>query len=409
MKVAGGPLFITRWEEFSQVDILFLGEAENSFSVFIEDLKNATFKRIYSSEKFPDIKKTPTPDWGLINPSNYNSMCIQLSRGCPYSCEFCEVEKLNGRVPRLKSRKQLISGLDSLYQIDWRAGVFIVDDNFIGSKVKLKREYLPAIIEWQKKKKYPFILSAQVSINLSDDLDLMRLMVEAGFATVFVGIETPDLDSLRECGKNQNRNRNMVESVKIIQNIDLEVNAGFILDFDSDKPSIFQSQIEFIQKSGIVTAMVSLLAVRPKTRLYQRLKGENRLIEETEDNTYEISALNFVPKMDSDDLINGYSRVISTIYSPQFYYKRVRTFLEEFRPKKLTTKKIGFYYIRALIGSIWFLGLMQAGRGYYWKLILWSIFKKPGLLPYAVGLPLGLIHFQNLSWIKQYNSYFRDN
>ena len=136
-------------------------------------------------------------------------MCIQLSRGCPYNCEFCEVEQLNGRVPRLKSRKQLISGLDSLYQIGWRAGIFIVDDNFIGSKVKLKREYLPAIIEWQRKKKYPFILSAQVSINLSDDLDLMRLMVEAGFATVFVGIETPDLDSLRECGKNQNRNRNM--------------------------------------------------------------------------------------------------------------------------------------------------------------------------------------------------------
>jgi radical SAM superfamily enzyme YgiQ (UPF0313 family) len=406
--IAGGPLFASSWKEFTQIDTFVLGEAENTLPALLEDLKNNNLKRIYFNERFPDMKKTPIPVWSLINPSNYNSMCLQLSRGCPYNCEFCEVVLLNGRLPRIKTKDQIFAELESLYQIGWRAGVFIVDDNFIGNKEKIKKEYLPALIEWQKKKKYPFILSAQVSINLSDDSELMKLMIEAGFSTVFVGIETPDTDSLVECGKHQNKNRDLVESVKIIQHMGMEVNAGFILGFDSDKPSIFKRQIEFIQKSGIVTAMVGLLNVPPKTRLYKRLKKANRLIEKNSGTGSELNELNYIPLMDSGDLINGYNTVISTIYSPQFFYKRIRTFLKEFRPKKLRTLRIRFYHIRALFGSIWFLGLLQEGRSYYWKSILWSLFKKPGLLPYAIGLPLGLIHFRELAWVKQYNSYFRE-
>lgn len=406
--IAGGPLFNSSWKEFALIDAFVLGEAENNLPNLLEDLKNNTLKKTYSNEKFPDLKKTPIPEWNLINPSNYNSMCLQLSRGCPHNCEFCEVEILNGRLPRIKTKDQILAELESLYEIGWRAGVFLVDDNFIGNKGKIKKEYLPAIVEWQKKKKYPFILSTQVSINLSDDSNLMKLMIEAGFATVFVGIETPNSESLTECGKNQNKNRNMIESVKKIQNMGMEVNAGFILGFDSDMPSIFQQQIEFIQKSGIVTAMVGLLNVPPNTRLYQRLEEANRLLEKTSITSGGLDELNFIPIMDPGDLIDGYYRVISTIYSPQFYYERIRTFLKEFRPKKLRTSRIRFYHIRALFGSFWFLGFMQNGRGYYWKSILWSLFKKPGLLPYAVGLPLGLIHFRKLAWMKQYNSYFRD-
>ena len=406
--IAGGPLFNSSWKEFTLIDTFVLGEAENNLPNLLEDLKNNTLKKTYSNEKFPDLKKTPIPEWNLINPSNYNSMCLQLSRGCPHNCEFCEVEILNGKLPRIKTKDQILAELESLYEIGWRAGVFIVDDNFIGNKGKIKKEYLPAIVEWQKKKRYPFILSTQVSINLSDDSNLMKLMIEAGFATVFVGIETPDSESLIECSKNQNKNRDMVESVKKIQNMGMEVNAGFILGFDSDKPSIFQQQIEFIQKSGIVTAMVGLLNVPPKTRLHQRLKEANRLLEKTSSTSSRIDELNYIPIMDSGDLIDGYYRVISTIYSPQFYYERIRTFLKEFRPKKLRTSRIRFYHIRGLLASLWFLGIKESGRHHYWGLILWSLFKKPDLLPYAVGLPLGLIHFRKLAWIKQYNSYFRD-
>lgn len=407
--IAGGPLFTSSWKEFTKVDTFVLGEAENTVPALLKDLKKNTLKRTYSNKKFPDMKKTPIPEWSLIKPSNYNSMCLQFSRGCPYNCEFCEVVLLNGRLPRIKSKDQILAEFESLYRIGWRAGVFIVDDNFIGNKEKIKKEYLPAIIEWQKNKRYPFILSTQVSINLSDDSDLMKLMIEAGFATVFVGIETPDSDSLVECGKNQNKNRDLVKSVKKIQNMGMEVNGGFILGFDNDKPSIFKQQIEFIQKSGIVTAMVGLLNVPPRTRLHQRLKKANRLIENTSGTGSGINELNYIPVMDYGDLINGYNRVVSTIYSPQFFYKRIRTFLREFRPKKMRTPRINLYYIRALFGSIWFLGFIQDGRGHYWKSILWSMFRKPGLLPYAVGLPLGLIHFRKLAWVKQYNSYFRES
>ena len=405
--IAGGSLFTTCLEEFSNADTIILGEAEEIFPVFLKDLINGTLKKIYKQKKFPDIGKAPIPDWDLVSLSNYNSVCIQLSRGCPFDCEFCDVVQLNGRFPRLKSREKLIAELDSLYDKGWRMGVFFVDDNFIGNKAKLKNEYLPAIIKWQKRKKYPFVLSTQVSINLSDDIELMRLMVDAGFATVFVGIETPDPEGLKECGKYQNTKRNMLESVKIIQNMGFEVNAGFILGFDSDKETIFKNQIDFIQKSGIVTAMVGLLNVSPNTRLYKRLKKTHRIIEKTPGSN-ELSELNFIPKMDASTLISGYNKVLETIYSPEFFYTRIKTFLREFKPKRLKTPRIRLYYIRALFSSIWFLGVRESRRHLYWDLILWTMIKKPALLPYAIGLPLGLLHFKTLAWTKQYNLYFRD-
>lgn len=407
--VAGGSLFTIGWEEFSNVDTFVLGEAEDTFPVFLEDLKSGNLKHIYSSDKkYPDIKISPIPDWDLIKLSNYNSMCIQFSRGCPFNCEFCDVVYLNGRNPRLKSREQLIGELDALYDKGWRSAIFFVDDNFIGNKSELKKDYLPAIIKWQKEKKYPFVLSTQVSINMADDLKLMNLMVDAGFTTVFVGIETPDPDGLEECGKFQNKDRNLIDSIKKIQNIGIEVNAGFIIGFDSDKASIFQSQIEFIQKSGIVMAMVSLLNVSPKSRLYERLNKSGRMLHVNKNGT-ELSVLNFIPKMDTNELISGYGKVLATIYSPKCYYARIRTFLREYKPRKMNSPKLHFYHIKGFLASIWFLGLMQEGRQYYWNLILWSMFKRPGLIPYAFGMPLGLLHFKSLSWAQQYNSYYRES
>ncbi len=408
--IAGGSLFTTCWEEFSNIDTIVLGEAEEIIPVVIKDMENRNLEKIYSMEEFPTIQKTPIPEWGLANLSYYNSVCIQLSRGCPYNCEFCDVVQLNGRIPRIKSKEQIIAELDSIYKLGWKAGVFFVDDNFIGNKVILKKKLLPAIIEWQKERKYPFILSTQVSINLSDDSELMELMTGAGFSTVFVGIETPDPDGLEECGKYHNKNRNLLESVKKIQNTGFEVNAGFILGFDSDKDTVFQNQIDFIQKSGIVAAMVGLLNVSPKSRLYKRLKKANRLIDNknsSNGSTSELSELNFIPKMNADTLVDGYWNVLKTIYSPKFYFARIKTFLSEYRPKKVKPPKVRFYHLRGLFSSLWFLGIKENGRHYYWNLIFWSIFKRPALLPYAVGLPLGLLHFKTLAWANQYNSYYR--
>jgi len=395
--VVGGPLFTTGWEEFTDADIIFLGEAEDTFAELVEDLKKGTPKKMYSSEHFPDIKNTTVPDWNLINVKNYNSLCIQLSRGCPFNCEFCDVSILNGRVPRIKSKEQLIKELNALYEIGWRAGVFFVDDNFIGKKALLERIFLPAIIEWQKSKKYPFSFNTQASINLADDEEAMKLMVEAGFTSVFVGIETPDPDSLDECNKVQNKNRDLIESVKTIQNKGMEVQAGFIVGFDSDKPSIFQRQIEFIQESGIVTAMVSILNALPKTRLYKRLEESKRLISNGTGNNTKFSSLNFIPKMDKKTLVEGFKKISSTIYSPKPYYERIKTFLREYKPINKKMPRLRIYHIRALIGSIWLLGIKQKGRRYFWKLILWSLFKRPALLPHAIGFSLAGIHFRAVS------------
>ncbi len=410
--IAGGSLFTTGWEEFSNIDTIVLGESEDIIPVLVKDMENKTLKKLYTMEEFPSISKAPIPAWNLTNLSYYNSMCVQLSRGCPFNCEFCDVVQLNGRTPRLKSIGQIIAELDYIYTLGWRGGLFFVDDNFIGNKSVIKKEFLPAIIKWQKDKKYPFILSTQLSINLSDDLELMELMSEAGFSTVFIGIETPDPDGLEECGKLQNKNRNMLESVKKMQNMGFEVNAGFILGFDSDKDTVFQDQIDFIQKSGIIAAMVGLLNVSPKSRLHDRLKKTGRLIDNnniTGKNTSELFELNFIPKMNPGTLINGYGNVLKTIYSPKFYFARIKTFLREYKPRKVAPPKIRFYHFRGLFSSLWFFGIKEKGRHYYWSLIFWSIFKRPGLLPYAIGLPLGLLHFKSLAWANQYNTYYRES
>jgi len=395
--VAGGPLFTTGYEEFSEVDHLVLGEVEEYFHKVIKDLEDGKLKKMYRNECFPDMSKSVGPDWNLVNISYYNSMCIQFSRGCPFDCEFCDVVQLNGRIPRLKTVDQILTELESLYKAGWRAGVFFVDDNLIGNKTKLKKYYLPAIINWQKERKYPFSFNTQVSVNLSDDPELINLMAKAGFTSVFVGIETPDAESLNECGKVQNKGRDLVKSVKIIQNGGLEVQAGFIVGFDSDQPSIFQRQIDFIQKSGIVTAMVGILTALPKTRLYQRLNESNRLVKKASGSNTGEGALNFIPKMDTDILIKGYKKIISTIYAPKQYYKRIKTLLQEYKPVKLKTPRLKFYHIRALIGSIWLLGIKQNGRTYFWKLILWSLIKKRNMLPYAIGFSLVGLHFRSIA------------
>ena len=328
--VAGGPLFTMESEQFPEVDHFVLNEAELTLPPFLRDLEQGRLQRVYASAEYPDIQQTPVPLWSLANLRDYDTVSIQFSRGCPFNCDFCNVTTLLGHRPRTKTAPQIIAELDGLYALGWRKSIFFVDDNFIGNKKHIKTEVLPALIDWRKGKTgMPF--STEASINLADDPVLLKLMVEAGFDTVFVGIETPSEDGLAECNKNQNQGRDLIESVKRLQRAGLQVQGGFIVGFDSDSLSIFQQQIDFIQKSGIVTAMVGLLQAPLGTRLYERMRREGRLVNEFSGDNVDGST-NIVPKMGLDSLREGYGRILSHIYAPEFYYERVVTFLREYRP-----------------------------------------------------------------------------
>ncbi|MFC2036072.1 B12-binding domain-containing radical SAM protein [Chloroflexota bacterium] len=394
--VVGGPLFTTEFEEFSGIDHFVLGEAEVTLPPFLADLEKGTTRHIYSSEEHPDISVTPAPLWELINIKHYSSMSLQYSRGCPFDCEFCDIIVLDGHTPRTKNKLQFISELDSLYEKGWQGSLFIVDDNFIGNKKKLKAEILPALIEWQRDKKDPFAFITESSINLADDEELMTLMVAAGFDVVFIGIETPNEDSLVECAKAQNQNRDLVTSVKKLQEFGLEVQGGFIVGFDSDPESIFQAQIDFIQRSGIVTAMVGLLNVPAGTRLYQRLRAEGRLLTAFTGNNTDFS-LNFIPKMNPERLIKGYRQILDTIYSPREYYQRIKTFLQVYQPPRTKPGKVHSYQVKAFFKSIWFLGIRGQGKKHYWRLFITYLPKSPPKFARFILLAVYGYHFRKVT------------
>jgi radical SAM superfamily enzyme YgiQ (UPF0313 family) len=396
--VAGGPLFTTGHEQFEGIDHFVLGEAEVTLKPFLEDLEKGCARHIYVSGERPEITSTPIPMWSLINIKNYSSMNLQYSRGCPYDCEFCDIVLLNGHTPRTKNKEQLIREMDALYARGWRGSLFIVDDNFIGNKKKLKAEILPALIAWRRSHRFPFALCTEVSINLADDEELTRLMVAAGFDVVFVGIETPNEKSLVECTKAQNQNRDMVVSVKKLQESGLEVQGGFIIGFDNDPETIFQTQIDFIQKSGIVTAMVGLLTAPSGTKLYRRLEKENRLIKTFTGNNTDFS-LNFIPKMNADKLVSGYQHVLNTIYSPKQYYERIRTFMNVYRPPKnrLSSAHIQSHQVKAFFRSIWFLGMFGKGRRYYWKLFITYLLSSPSKFVRFIVLAVYGYHFRKVA------------
>ena len=306
--VAGGPLFLLAQDRFENVDHFVLNEAELTLPVFLADLAQGRARRVYDTTQYADIHLTPAPSWHLADLDRYLCMSIQFSRGCPYNCDFCNVAALLGHQPRNKTSAQILAELDGLYTLGWRGMVLFVDDNLIGNKQALKGDLLPALIRWRQDKK-GMILSTQASINLADDEELMRLMVEAGFTTVFVGIETPDDDCLAECNKKHNTRRNLLADVRRLQSAGLRVQGGFIVGFDHDTPSCFQRNVDFIQASGIVTAMVSLLQAMPGTRLYERLEKEHRLVGQFAGDNGD-GTTNIVPRMDLEVLRAGYTAMV---------------------------------------------------------------------------------------------------
>jgi radical SAM superfamily enzyme YgiQ (UPF0313 family) len=389
--VAGGPLFTLEHDQFPEVDHFVLNEAEVTLPEFLRDFGRDAARRVYASDEFPDIRETPAPLWELADIGRYASMSVQFSRGCPFDCEFCNVTAMFGHRPRTKTTAQVIAELDGLYRAGWRGAVFFVDDNFIGNKRALKEDLLPALIQWQKSKRgIPFFTEA--SINLADDEELMRLMVEAGFNQVFVGIETPEEASLAECNKRQNQKRDLVADVKRIQRAGLEVQGGFIVGFDNDAPTIFARQIEFIQKSGIVTAMVGLLQAIPGTKLHQRLNVQGRLIGNTTGNNVD-GTTNFIPRMNREALREGYKRLMRHVYSPGPYYQRIRTFLREYQSPKIS-RALNWESLRAFLHANVRLGIFGRERFHYWGLLLWTIFRRPSQLSLAVTLSIYGHHFR---------------
>jgi len=397
--IAGGPLFTSKPEDYIHlVDHLVLNEAENTLPQFLSDLQNGTPQKIYRSDGFPSLRITPLPRWDLARTKDYALLMIQFSRGCPFDCEFCDVTTLFGHKPRTKTEDQFLRELQAIYDTGWRGSLFVVDDNFIGNK-KVIKTMLPKVIGWMKAHSYPFELLTEASINIADDNRLIQLMAEAGFTNVFIGLETPNEESLKECSKNQNRERDITAAINKLQAAGLQVFGGYIVGFDNDDESIFERQIKFIQETGVVTAMVGLLNALPNTKLWHRLKKENRLVHiSSGDNTD--GSLNFIPRMDREKLIAGYKKIVKTIYNPRYYYQRVNVFLKNFTPKPFTRRnKYSLRHLKALICSVFYLGILGNGASqwYYWKLMIKSLFVYRKTFSEAMTLIVYGYHFRKIS------------
>jgi radical SAM superfamily enzyme YgiQ (UPF0313 family) len=392
--IAGGPLFTTGHADFPEIGHFVLGEAEDLMPQVVEDMRLGTVQPTYAAPNRPDITQVPTPRWDLIDLGNYVTMSVQFSRGCPFDCEFCDIIVMNGRVPRNKTPAQLVAELEQLRRLGWQDMVFVVDDNFIGNKQQAKA-LLREIIQWRTQTGAKMGFLTEASANLADDAELCDLMVRAGFKKVFVGFETPSIESLNECRKLQNCGRDLVETVKTLQHAGLEVMGGFIVGFDSDPADIFQRQFDFIQRSGVVTAMVGLLTALPQTRLYRRLTDEGRLETESDgDNTR--ATLNFRPRLDREFLINGYRNLMQELYKPGNYYQRVRTFLENHRPQG-PALRISRAEVQAFLKSLWLLGVWHRGRLAYWRFCISTLLRRPRQFPVAVELAIIGHHFRRVA------------
>ncbi len=389
--IGGGPLFTTGYEEFAEDVHAVIGEAEDIMPELVRDMEAGTLKPTYQLSERPDIQRTPTPRWDLIQPKHYVTMPVQFSRGCPYNCEFCDIIIMNGRTPRTKSPQQMLAELDSLRRAGWNEQVFIVDDNFIGNKVRVK-QFLRELIQWRERTGSEMGFFTEASVNLADDPELLDLMARAGFRRVFLGIETPNATSLEECQKQQNTRRDMAEAIRTIQASGMEVMGGFIVGFDNDPENIFELQYDFIQRTGIVTAMVGLLMALPKTQLYNRLVHEGRLRADASGNNTQ-AVLNFEPKLDREFLIAGYRRLMRTLYQPKAYYQRVLTFLANYHPQG-PRSRLTWNDFRAFLRSMWLMGVWHRGRFAYWKFFATALRRHPEKISVAMTLAIYGHHFR---------------
>ena len=397
--VAGGPHPTTFHDEIDGVSHFVLDEAEENFPEFLRDLANGTAKAMYREPRKPDVTRTPVPRFDLIDMKSYYSMGVQFSRGCPFDCEFCDIIKLYGQVPRTKTPDQIVEEFDFLYRLGWRGPVFLVDDNFIGNKREAMK-LLPVIAEWQKARGYPFTLSTEASVNLARMGKLMDVMVAAGFDTVFLGIETPNPKALLKTKKPQNTNKRddnyLFNAVRKIQGKGMQVQGGFILGLDGDDEGVFDAQIEFIREAGIPVAPIYLLTALKGTDMYERLKREDRLVEVPIGTNATI--LNFRTEMNRRTLIEGYMRVTATLYDPTLenYLERCLTLLDYLEPvPHLNKPKSRNAVFADLMGVRGQLSARQIPA--YTKYIARVSKDHPRMLPMAIRLAAMGYHFEKIT------------
>ena len=395
--VVGGPYVTTTLEELKGADHVVLGEAEELLPQLVQDLERGEAKPVYSASDRPQLARTPIPDFKLADMKRYSAMSIQYSRGCPFNCEFCDIIEIYGRLPRTKSNEQMIAELEVLKQSGWRGTVFIVDDNFIGNKKNVKL-LLPHLAEWQERNDRPFTFITEASANLAEDDKLLDLMRQAGFNRAFLGIETPVEASLKEAQKGQNTRRDLLDSVKKIQSYGIEVMAGFIVGFDNDPEDIFERMTHFIRESAIPLAMVGLLTALPNTQLWRRLSGEGRLLGESAGNNTH-SELNFIPRMDSLRLVEGYKSILRSIYDTREYYDRALECLKrvsQHGPKSQRRNSL-MRDVSSLARIMMKLGVRDRDRLEFWRFMTQTLAHHRGAFADSMRLAAMGYHFRKLT------------
>jgi radical SAM superfamily enzyme YgiQ (UPF0313 family) len=381
--VAGGTLFTHEHYRFPGVDHFVLNEAEITLPLFLNDLEKGQLQPIYKTAEFADISTSPLPSLGLIDRTEYLYDIVQYSRGCPYMCDFCDVTALLGRRPRVKAPGQIIAELDEINKHGHTQLVLFADDNLIGNKRILKAELLPALIEWRKKVQPSFYFATQLTVNLAEDEELMQMLIDAGFRHIFIGIETPSEESLKVSHKTQNLKKNLLTTIHHIHSKGFIISGGFIVGFDTDDISIFKRQIQFIQESGIPLPIVNILKAPPGTDLYKRMKLEGRLSKPfafTEGDT------NLIPVMDARELYKGFIEIIDHIYTPAGSYQRLMNFFSTCRFPQNTLKikeRLTLSQVKMALLIIYRLGIVNADRKYFWKLIGWSVMNNRKMLDKA--------------------------
>lgn len=405
--VVGGPDPTSQPDLYTEASARVLNEGEITIPIWLESWAAGQPEGLFTSSVKPDVTKSPMPRFDLLKIRDYYAMGVQYSRGCPFNCEFCDIIELYGRVPRLKTTEQMLGELEALYQLGYRGHVEIVDDNFIGNKRQIKRELLPALIEWNKKRKSPFFFGIEASMNLGDDLPLIDLMRDANFRFVFTGIETPDPELLMMTQKTQNAIKPIKSRVENIVRQGMIVTAGFIVGFDNEKKNMGRSITNCIDDTAICMAMVGMLVALPNTQLTKRLLREKRLLDfalnpidsdaprarvddlavKAIDQT--LAGLNFITTRDRFEIMEEFVEVVDTIYAPEAYMARVMRTVKTMK-YRFPRLQHGFEIKRSLRGLLMLSWGMTKNREL--RVLFWiNFFRALGLGLYRFEIAMTLM------------------